>query len=96
MIDVHVQNLDRMDDATKAAVAKLIKCAINHFYPEHSADRPASGLSGRTTGSEAKRSGAEDQAGDLEGNSRVPRRSEAEPRNNMLTVSGGREKTNAN
>lgn len=60
---------------------------LHSFPPEHSADSPASGLSGRTTGSEAERSEAGDQAGDLEGNSRVRRRSEAEPPNAESEVS---------
>lgn len=58
----------------------------NHSVaPEHLADKPG-GLSGPTTGSEAERSGAVDQALDLPGNSRVQRRSEAEPLNDKTEV----------
>lgn len=52
---------------------------------EHSADSPASGLSGPTTCSEAERSEAGDKSLDLEVNSHVRRRSEAEPPNADLS-----------
>jgi len=75
------------DSPNRLENTKCFWCWGTNFIhdSEHSADKPG-GLSGRTTCSEAQRSEAGDKAGDLAGNSRVRRRSEAEPPNTKLTA----------